>query len=488
MSISFENQGFKKTLTIEEKKNNRRINELTLRKNIRKNKLRKKRKYTKINYELPNIKSQINMLISKLKSNNQEYIYNSINLMNSYILQHDSDYILDILEKHGIFPILYKYINSGVIKIQNIILTFLINITAQTDKYLEMLFKFGFIKCIINFMNSIDESLVLNSIWCLSNVAGELQHEITSELIKMNINEELLKIFSKLDNIGDDILYESLILLECLLNSKPLAKEKVIIPFFQHFTYLIFNTDENILKRTCNCLSILTNASDLYIKIILTCHNIVKKILLLLNHKNIEICHVNLMIISNIIASQDSSFFKKLCKEHDNVIDKISQTWVKHQKEDKEDKILKEYLFLFSNMVMEIGMKSFSKYQINFFVKCLTNNKLKIKKEATWLIGNCFHSCENIKQIWYFIKIGVIKNLCEILNINDYDIMIRCIYSLKKLLEISRQFDTKMYECVIISIEKNGGLDKLEQLQEHQNNTIYENVLYILENFFEIEK
>jgi importin subunit alpha-1 len=90
------------------------------------------------------------------------------------------------------------------------------------------------------------------------------------------------------------------------------------------------------------------------------------------------------------------------------------------------------------------------------------------------------------EQIRYLVQQGCIKPLCDLLTCSDARIITVALEGLENILKIGEK-DAKsvgglnQYSTLIEEAE---GLDKIEQLQNHQNNDIYEKAVKILELYF----
>jgi len=118
-------------------------------------------------------------------------------------------------------------------------------------------------------------------------------------------------------------------------------------------------------------------------------------------------------------------------------------------------------------------------------IQLLTNAEFDIKKEAAWAISNTT-SGGSPEQLRYLVQQNTIKPLCDLLTCSDARIITVALEGLENILKVGEK-DAKasgganQYATLI---EENEGLDKIEQLQNHQNNDIYEKAVKILEVYF----
>lgn len=113
---------------------------------------------------------------------------------------------------------------------------------------------------------------------------------------------------------------------------------------------------------------------------------------------------------------------------------------------------------------------------------------MDVKKEAAWAISNATTGGEK-KQIDFLLKFNPLPALINLLDSSDIKIIKVILEGLENILEngeISEELHNK--NTYVLQIEKAGGLEKLEKLQQHPNDEIYESAIKILERFFGAEE
>lgn len=118
-------------------------------------------------------------------------------------------------------------------------------------------------------------------------------------------------------------------------------------------------------------------------------------------------------------------------------------------------------------------------------LQLLSNAEFDIKKEAAWAISNTT-SGGSAEQIRYLVQNNCIKPLCDLLTVSDARIITVALEGLENILKVGEK-DAKAsggLNQFATLIEEVDGLDKIEQLQTHQNNDIYEKAVKILEVYF----
>ncbi|CAO2193120.1 unnamed protein product [Urochloa humidicola] len=119
-------------------------------------------------------------------------------------------------------------------------------------------------------------------------------------------------------------------------------------------------------------------------------------------------------------------------------------------------------------------------------LQLLQTAEFDIKKEAAWAISNAT-SGGSPEQIKYLVAEGCIKPLCDLLVCPDSRIVTVCLEGLENILKVGEQDKTSgaTSENVFAQmIDDAEGLEKIENLQSHDNNEIYEKAVKLLEAYW----
>lgn len=120
-------------------------------------------------------------------------------------------------------------------------------------------------------------------------------------------------------------------------------------------------------------------------------------------------------------------------------------------------------------------------------INMLQTADMKTKKEACWAISNAtsggLHKPEQIK---YLVSQGCIKPLCDLLTCMDNKIIQVALDGLENLLKVgeSEKTNTGGQNQIAIYIEEAGGMEKIHNLQIHENLEIYTKAYHIIDKYF----
>ena len=121
-------------------------------------------------------------------------------------------------------------------------------------------------------------------------------------------------------------------------------------------------------------------------------------------------------------------------------------------------------------------------------IHILKNAEIDVKKEAAWALCNAA-SGGKPEHINYLVKQGCLKPMLDLLNSTDNHLIQVLLEAIENILKAGKiNYKNLSANDFVNIIEQAGGLEKLENLQHHKNNNIYEMSLRILENYFETEE
>merc|ERR1711893_102223 len=114
-------------------------------------------------------------------------------------------------------------------------------------------------------------------------------------------------------------------------------------------------------------------------------------------------------------------------------------------------------------------------------IEVLIGGDFKAQKEAAWAVTN-LTSGGTVEQIIILCQHGVMKPFCDLLGARDDKTVSVVLDGICNILTAAEKFGE--VEKVTAMIEECGGLDKIENLQEHANDDLYQKALAVIEAFF----
>jgi hypothetical protein len=95
-------------------------------------------------------------------------------------------------------------------------------------------------------------------------------------------------------------------------------------------------------------------------------------------------------------------------------------------------------------------------------------------------------SVENEKYIKKILDQGILRIICKCLEMKDAKYLAVCIEAFSNLLAFGKKSNPAGPNPVVLEMEKMGMLDILEKLQYHPVEIVYDKILKLLENYFEV--
>ncbi|RXM33147.1 Importin subunit alpha-3 [Acipenser ruthenus] len=236
---------------------------------------------------------------------------------------------------------------------------------------------------------------------------------------------------------------------------------------------LIHHTDVNILVDTVWALSYLTDAGNEQIQMVID-SGIVPHLVPLLSHQEVKVQTAALRAVGNIVTGTD---------EQTQVVlncDALSHfpALLTHLKE----KINKEAVWFLSNITAGNQQQVQAVIDANLvpmIIHLLDKGDFGTQKEAAWAISNLTISGRK-DQVAYLIQQNVIPPFCNLLIVKDAQVVQVVLDGLSNILKMADE----EAEAIANLIEECGGLEKIEQLQNHENEDIYKLAYEIIDQFF----
>uniref|UniRef100_A0AAY5JVM3 Importin subunit alpha n=1 Tax=Esox lucius TaxID=8010 RepID=A0AAY5JVM3_ESOLU len=252
-----------------------------------------------------------------------------------------------------------------------------------------------------------------------------------------------------------------------------------VSPCLSVLSWLLFVNDTDILADACWALSYLSDGPNDKIQAVIdsgVCHRLVA----LLLHSDYKVVSPALRAVGNIVTGDDLQTQVILnCSALQSLLQLLSSP---------KESIKKEACWTISNitagnraqiqMVLDAGL-------LPPLINILQTAEFRTRKEAAWAITNATSggSAEQIRQL---VDLGCIKPLCDLLTVLDSKIIQVSLNGLENILRLG-ELEAKRGAGVnpyCACIEEAYGLDKLEFLQGHENQEIYQKAFDLIERYF----
>uniref|UniRef100_A0A4W3IWB8 Karyopherin subunit alpha 6 n=1 Tax=Callorhinchus milii TaxID=7868 RepID=A0A4W3IWB8_CALMI len=152
------------------------------------------------------------------------------------------------------------------------------------------------------------------------------------------------------------------------------------------------------------------------------------------------------------------------------------------------EKVCTVYILLLEKILVWFAVIDANIFPV--LIDLLQKAEFRTRKEAAWAITNAT-SGGTPEQIKYLVNLGCIKPLCDLLTVMDSKIVQVALNGLENILRLGEQ-EAKQNGTGINPycslIEEAYGLDKIEFLQSHENQEIYQKAFDLIEHYFGVDE